>query len=254
MNIPRAEDVMHALITPRVLVRVLFVWGLVTFGGSFLAISIAIPGVWGTQAEAQGAMAPLWFDEFADTDIATFEDARVLFDAQDNDGTSTPLTAQSSAYTEMRSAVTVTSAPVFPTRMMITELGIDVPIANPTSTSVAVLDEALHDAVVRYPGSGTLEGNGNVLIFGHSSYLPVVRNPLYKAFNGIQNLTYGDEIHVQSGDTTYVYKVFNVRKASADEDEIPLNTGKRQITLLTCDSFGKKSDRFIVEAEFDRQF
>lgn len=247
MQIPRAEAIMESLITPRVLVRLLLAWLLVTGVGTFAAIATAVPGAVFTQsAQASGAMAPLWFDEFANTNIATLPDAREMF-AQEDMATKPVVTATVQPTVPQE-------APVLPTSIVITKLGIDLPIDNPTTTNVAVLDEALNDAVVRYPGSGTLNSNVNVLIFGHSSYLPVVRNPLYKAFNGIQNLTYGDEIQVQSDDTTYVYKVFNVRKANAEDDEIALQTGKRQITLLTCDSFGKKSDRFIVEAEFDRAF
>lgn len=247
MQIPRAEAIMEAIITPRVLVRLLLAWFLVTGVGTFAAIGIAMPGVVLTQsAQASGAMAPLWFDEFANTDIAVLPDARDIFAQED-------MAAKPVVAAVVQPAMPQ-EAPVLPTNIVITKLGIDLPVDNPTTTNVQALDEALHDAVVRYPGSGALNSNTNVLIFGHSSYLPVVRNPLYKAFNGIQNLTYGDEIQVQSGDATYIYKVFNVRKASAQDDEIALQTGKRQITLLTCDSFGKKSDRFIVEAEFDRTF
>lgn len=247
MTIPRAEDVMEALITPRILVRLLVLWFVVTGVGTFVAIATVPGAVFGAKAEAQGAMAPLWFDEFANTDIASLPDERAVFDQQE-----TP-TPQASQGTVQQSA-TPEVAPVLPTRIVISKLGIDLPVQNPTTTNVEALDSILASAVVRYPQSGALNSTTNVLIFGHSSYLPVVHNKLYKAFNGIQNLNYGDEIQVQSGDTTYVYQVFNVRKASAEDDEIALQTGKRQITLLTCDSFGKQSDRFVVEAEFDRAF
>lgn len=247
MTIPRAEDVMEALITPRILVRLLVLWFVVTGVGTCAAIATVPGAVFGTTAEAQGAMAPLWFDEFANTDIASLPDERAVFAQQD---ASLPKASQNTA----QPAQAQTVAPVLPTHIVIAKLGIDLPVQNPTTTDVQALDNILASAVVRYPQSGALNSTTNVLIFGHSSYLPVVHNKLYKAFNGIQNLNYGDEIKVQSGDTTYVYKVFNVRKASAEDDEIALQTGKRQITLLTCDSFGKKSDRFVVEAEFDRAF
>lgn len=251
MTIPRAEHVIEMLITPRILIRLLFVWLVVTMGGSFVAINLAVPGAFfGAQAEAQGAMAPLWLDEFNETVPVLANDARALL----NDAARAERTPQEVTPQAIKPSSVPATQPIFPDRIIIEKLNIDLPVDNPTSTNVVTLDEALHDAVVRYPGSGTLEGTTNVLIFGHSSYLPIVRNPLYKAFNGIQNLNYGDEIQVQSGNTTYVYKVFNVRKASAEEDEIPLQTGKRQITLLTCDSFGKKSDRFVVEAEFVHAF
>ncbi|MEZ4200359.1 MAG: hypothetical protein R3B69_02060 [Candidatus Paceibacterota bacterium] len=37
----------------------------------------------------------------------------------------------------------------------------------------------------------------------------------FQAFNGLQELTWGDEIRVTSGDTAYVYQVDRVYKASA---------------------------------------
>lgn len=135
-----------------------------------------------------------------------------------------------------------------PTRIEIPALGLDVPVANPTSTDVATLDRALLDGVVRYPTSAKLGEQGNVIIFGHSSYLPVVRNNAFKAFNGIEKLKSGDRILVTGADRVFVYEVESVRHANANEDAIPLTVSGSKLTLATCDSFGTKSDRFIVTA------
>ena len=89
-----------------------------------------------------------------------------------------------------------------------------------------------------------------MLLFGHSSRLPVVRNQLYKAFNNIETLKDGDVIYVQSGSETYTYRVTNVYQASATDDKIALAVDGHRLTLLTCDSFGSKNDRWVVEAEF----
>lgn len=140
------------------------------------------------------------------------------------------------------------TAPELPTTIAIPSIDVEATIANPTSTSVPVLDEALHGGVVRYPTSAKLGEEGNVIIFGHSSYLPVVRNQSFKAFNNIQKLKKGDQILVTSGTRTYVYAVDTVREADAGEDEIPLTATGNTLTLATCDSFGEKSDRFIVTA------
>lgn len=146
-------------------------------------------------------------------------------------------------------AATALAVPENPTRVAIPAVGIDVTIKNPETTNVAVLDEALLTGAVRYPTSAKLGEDGNVVLFGHSSYLPIVNNKAFKAFNEIQNLKAGDRITVYSDTATHVYAVRTVSAANADEDAIPLTKTGRTLTLATCDSFGKKSDRFIVVAD-----
>ncbi|MCA9366570.1 sortase, partial [Candidatus Kaiserbacteria bacterium] len=105
-----------------------------------------------------------------------------------------------------------------PSRIIFDALdGKSVTVLNPTSNSVAALDEALLTGVVRHPDSADLVSNGNVFILGHSSYLPNVFNKNFQAFNGIQNLTWGDTIRVQSSDTEYIYRVDKVFKAKTSE-------------------------------------
>ncbi len=141
---------------------------------------------------------------------------------------------------------------VLPTRLQIPSASIDINILNPDTTDPVLLDEYLKKGVVRYPGSGLL-GKGNTLLFGHSSNWEVVKNPNYKALNGIEKLKAGDEIKVSSEDAVYVYKVTTVRMAKAEEIKIDFSLNKNMITLSTCNTFGAKQDRFIVEAEFERK-
>jgi LPXTG-site transpeptidase (sortase) family protein len=126
--------------------------------------------------------------------------------------------------------------------------GKTVKVQNPESRSVAVLDEALLSGAVRHPDSADLSNPGNIFILGHSSYLPVVYNKNFQAFNGIQDLKWGDTIRLQSSDTEYIYRVQRVYKAKAADVVVPQTPGKAQLTLATCNSFGTKDDRFIVEA------
>jgi LPXTG-site transpeptidase (sortase) family protein len=137
-----------------------------------------------------------------------------------------------------------------PERIEIPKIELSASVANPTSTDADVLDKDLLYGAVRYPTSGTLGTEGqNVVLFGHSSYLPVVRNPAYKTFDGIQNLVKGDEILVTGGGTVYVYRVETVARANANAAAIPLSVTGNKLTLVTCDSFKTKSDRFVVIAK-----
>ena len=137
-----------------------------------------------------------------------------------------------------------------PVKIEVPAIGLSASIANPDTVDVAALDALLLKGAVRYPTSARLGEAGNVVLFGHSCYLPVVLNPAYKTFNGIQKLRAGDAITVYSVDAAYTYAVRSVAKESADDAAIPLSVAGRVLTLSTCDSFGAKTDRFVVVADF----
>lgn len=145
--------------------------------------------------------------------------------------------------------VPVTSAEL-PVKVEIPAISLSATIANPDTTNIEALDALLLSGAVRYPTSAKLNENGNVVLFGHSSYLPVVNNSAYKTFNGIQKLTSGDTITVYSADTAYTYAVRSVQKESATDAAIPLSVSGKVLTLSTCDSFTVKTDRFVVTADF----
>lgn len=136
----------------------------------------------------------------------------------------------------------------FPRKVIIDALQREITVANPQSSDVSVLDNALLSGLVRHPDSADFSEAGNVFILGHSSYLPTVFNKNFQAFNGIQNLEWGDTIRVQSRDTEYTYRVQDVYLAKASEAFVPNTPGEARLTLATCNSFGTKDDRFIVEA------
>ncbi len=143
----------------------------------------------------------------------------------------------------------------YPLRVVIPAVSIDSRIITPESTDTDVLNAAVDVAAVHYPTSAMLGMDGTVLLFGHSSHLPIVRNQAFKTFNGIEKLKEGQVISVYSGTTEYRYKVTGVRFAQAvansDNDVIELPAVGKHLTLVTCDSFGVKSDRWVVTADFE---
>ena len=150
-------------------------------------------------------------------------------------------------------APTDTLAPMvveLPTKIEISKISLSSVIVNPTTVDVVALDKELLKGAVRYPTSAKLGEAGNVVLFGHSSYLPVVGNKAYKSFNDIQKLAEGDIVTVYSSDRTYTYRVKSVEKEKADDNTaIPLSVTGKVLTLVTCNSFGAKEDRFVVTAE-----
>ncbi len=138
----------------------------------------------------------------------------------------------------------------YPVRIVAQDIKLDVKVSNPTSTDTATLDKALLIGAVRYPTSADLGESGTVLIFGHSSYLPILNDQMYKTFDGIQNLKEGNIVSVYSATAEYRYTVVSVKLASATQDVVDLTQAGQHLTLVTCDSFGEKTDRFVVTADF----
>ncbi len=137
-----------------------------------------------------------------------------------------------------------------PVRIVAKTIGLDKVVANPESTDVDVLDAALLKGAVRYPTSAPLGVDGTTLVFGHSSYLPIVRNQNFKAFDGVQNLKAGDTVSIYSATREYRYAVSGVRLANTTEGVVQLPSNGKYLTLVTCNSFGSKSDRYVVTADF----
>jgi LPXTG-site transpeptidase (sortase) family protein len=144
----------------------------------------------------------------------------------------------------------VTQTAEDPVRVVAKDIGLDVTVVNPATTSVDALDKELEKGAVRYPTSAPLGVDGTMLLFGHSSYLPVVYHQYYKTFNGIQNLKKGQIVSIYSGSLEYRYSVSDVHLANAEEDTIALDPNGRHVVLITCDSFATKSTRFVVHADF----
>jgi LPXTG-site transpeptidase (sortase) family protein len=137
-----------------------------------------------------------------------------------------------------------------PLSIKIPVIGVDAQVYNPATTSTEVLDSYLLKGAVRYPGSGLLGGSGNIFIFGHNTGIKIVNNQAFKTFNGLKDLKPGDLIYVYSEKTEYVYKVLNVKMVGADKALVEFSTKSEMLTISTCNNFGAKSDRYVVESEF----
>lgn len=137
-----------------------------------------------------------------------------------------------------------------PVRIVIDEIGLNATVGNPDTTDDAVLNQFLKAGAVRYPTSSILGVNGTVVLFGHSSYLPVVANEAFRTFTDIQKLRKGDSISVYSSDREYRYSVTGVSKVRASDGIVALPSDGQYLTLVTCDSFNKVlTDRWVVESK-----
>ncbi len=158
-------------------------------------------------------------------------------------------TDQAAEMTAASAGDTIQYEDPLPTVIRFPKLDREVTVLNPNSRSIAALDEALLSGAVRHPDSADLLEEGNIFILGHSSYLPRVFNQNFQAFNGIQDLVWGDVIEIESEDGIYTYQIQKVYKAKVSSMTVPLVVEGHMLTLATCDSFGSTEDRFIVEAK-----
>ena len=139
-----------------------------------------------------------------------------------------------------------------PDKVVIPKVDVDSIIKNPNRIDVATLDQALNQGAVHYPGSGSIE-QGNMFIFGHSTNWQVVQNDAYRTFNGIERLVSGDEIEIHAGDKSYIYKVSSVVLVDEDDALVVFDNSKRTLTMSTCNTFGEKQERWVVEADFYKE-
>ena len=143
-----------------------------------------------------------------------------------------------------------TDKAVLPKEIYIPKLDRRLPMLNPKTTDINKLDALLKKGVLRYVGTGTLSENSrNMLVFGHSSRLPVVRNKMYKAFNDIETLKPGDSIVITGeNNKKYYYKVTGVKLAKASTEQVRIDTAQKTLTMITCNVLAAKEDRWVVTA------
>lgn len=184
-----------------------------------------------------------------DTTTEQVSETTDVSENNDSSGTIESLTGVVGGSSDHNLAVAVDNTSVVPVSISIKKLDKTIPVLNPNSRAVADLDAALLEGVVRHPDSAHLAQDGNVFILGHSSYLPNVINRNFQAFNGIQNLAWGDTIEVYSVDAVFTYRVEKVYRAKAQDVTVPIAGDEKLLTLATCNSFGSVDDRYIVEAK-----
>ncbi|MFH0987993.1 MAG: sortase [Parcubacteria group bacterium] len=139
-------------------------------------------------------------------------------------------------------------------RLSINDIDLDALIVHPESADINILNAAINKGVAHYPGSGEPGEVGNVFLFGHSTNLKIVNNQNYAVFNRLKELQAGAMIRLESDGNEYWYVVKSMSLKKADETWINLATSKKLLTISTCNVFGAKEDRYVVEAEFARKY
>lgn len=139
-------------------------------------------------------------------------------------------------------------------RIAIPALGIHAPLVFPKSTDIDALNNALTTGVVHYPTSAKPGDTGNVFLFGHSTGLAVVHNKNFEVFNNLKNAKPGDAIRIRYGERDYLYVIEAVKAETASTAKVDLQVKGKKLTLSTCNVWGGKEARTVVEAEFVRSY
>lgn len=140
----------------------------------------------------------------------------------------------------------------YPTRIVISSVGIDLPVQNPRTTDLAQLDALLASGPARYSPSMKLGEEGTVVIFAHSSHRAVVHNQMYRAFNNIPEAKPGDVITLTgSNGKDYIYEVVSVARDDVNNGtKFALKGDGTKLILFTCDTLTAKSARYVLTASF----
>ncbi|MCX6823229.1 MAG: class E sortase [candidate division SR1 bacterium] len=143
-------------------------------------------------------------------------------------------------------------------KIVITTLGLDVPIIEPKSMTAedfitANFDEELNNGVVKYPTTPDPGASGNSLIFGHTSQEFWKHNVYGTIFKGIPKLVNGDTIKIIREGNLFEYKVvdkFVVVPSQVNAQYMSYqNAGGSYITLMGCYPLGTDKKRIMVVAK-----
>lgn len=111
-------------------------------------------------------------------------------------------------------------------------------------------NKALENGVAHLKGSAMPGKNGNVFIFGHSSFGADKAGNYKEIFAKLNDLNLGEIIEVQSPELNYKYKITDKKIVAADDVTVAKqNTAIKQLTLMTCWPIGSTKERLVVISE-----
>jgi len=144
--------------------------------------------------------------------------------------------------------------------LSIPEIGVRVPVSVPSrrywdAKAWDLLEEQMQvgllDGAVAYPHSADPGALGTLIVAGHSS--PPTELAAASAYGNVfaklPSLTEGDEIHVQIGNRSNVYRVQRTEIFTASDTYIlAQQDDEKLLKLITCYPIGTSKDRWVITA------
>jgi sortase A len=152
----------------------------------------------------------------------------------------------------------ITSAPVVAKtvpdftdfHLLIPSLNISVPIiADVDGSDKDAYFKALEKGVAHYKNTAKPGENGNIFIFGHSSFYAWKPGEYKDIFKNLDDLNIGDEIVIWWQSKKYNYKVSKKDMVDPDDTRYVQPTDSEQLTVMTCWPPGTTSKRLIIVGE-----
>lgn len=145
-------------------------------------------------------------------------------------------------------------------RLNIEALGIHAPIVEPElgvnllqnknwNEFDELMNDALLEGVVHYPGTAEAGQDGNFFITGHSSNNFWEHSPFNTVFARLPEIEVGTEIQVSYEQKNYTYVVTEKKEVSPQDVSVLTQSNTPTMTLLTCTPVGTTLRRLVVTAE-----
>lgn len=151
-------------------------------------------------------------------------------------------TAVVSAATPILAAAAPTVSMIPDTRLVLPNAGVYAPIID-VFVRDGVWDVAhLGGSVGHLQGTAPLNAVGNHALAGHSE----LRDGSRGIFAWIQELNYGDPIHIEADGTTREYRVTGLRHVEPTDLSVLRSTDVDRLTLITCDDYDFLRDLYTT--------
>lgn len=121
-------------------------------------------------------------------------------------------------------------------------------IANVDAYDKDTYYKALENGVAHLQGSKFPGEDGNIIIFGHSSFYPEKSGNYKEIFKNLEDSEIGDIIEIKFNQQKYLYRIDKKDVVNPKSTEFLNQTKKEQLTLITCVPPGTTKYRLIVLA------
>lgn len=134
-------------------------------------------------------------------------------------------------------------------QLLIPKIEVNAPIIWKNDADERTMVKALEDGIAHY-GFTALpsDGEGNVFLTGHSSYLPWAPGKYKSIFANLDRLESGDQLAVSFRGVVYLYEVKDKRVVKPSDLSVLEASAEPTLTLMTCVPVGTNLNRLVVVA------
>lgn len=135
-------------------------------------------------------------------------------------------------------------------QLLIPKIEVNVPIIWKNEADERSMIKALEQGVAHY-GFTALpsDGEGNVFLTGHSSYLPWAPGKYKSVFANLDRLDPGDQLAVSFRGVVYLYEVTEKKVVKPSELSVLDQSPEPTLTMMTCVPIGTNLNRLVVVAD-----